>query len=60
MPAYEYICCECKNKFTKQMTIGEYDKKKSISCPQCKSKDLKRIYSSFTAVTSKKSWIEIT
>jgi putative FmdB family regulatory protein len=55
MPAYEYICGECKNRFTKQMTISEYDKKKSISCPQCKSKDLKRIYSSFTAITSKKS-----
>ncbi len=55
MPVYEYICGECKNKFTLRMTIRKYDNKESILCPKCKSKDLKRIYSSFTAVTSKKS-----
>ncbi len=55
MPVYEYICVECKNRFTLQMTISEYEKKKTISCPKCKSEDLKRIYSAFTAVTSKKS-----
>ena len=55
MPTYEYNCGECKNRFTLQMTISEYDKKKSLSCPKCKSKDLRRIYSVFNAVTSKKS-----
>ena len=55
MPIYEYLCGECKKIFSIQITISEYEKKKSLSCPECKSKDLKRIYSTFTAVTSKKS-----
>ena len=55
MPIYEYICGDCKNRFTLRMTINEYDKKIFHSCPECKSKNLRRIYSAFTAVTSKKS-----
>jgi len=55
MPGYEYICNDCKKKFTLQLTIGEYQKRKSTSCPHCNSKDLRRIYTTFTAVTSKKS-----
>jgi putative FmdB family regulatory protein len=55
MPLYEYICCECKDRFTLRMTIREYDNNESILCPKCKSKDLRRFYSAFTAVTSKKS-----
>ena len=57
MPLYEYILVKCKKSFTLLVTIGEYEKQKSFSCPHCDSKDLKRIYSTFTAVTSKKSWI---
>ena len=55
MPNYEFKCKKCDKTFSQQMTISEYEKKKSFACPHCKSKSVKRIFSSFTAVTSKKS-----
>ena len=55
MPIYEYVCNECKHLFTVEMSFRDYDKKKSDECPKCKSKNLKRIYTGFSAFTSKKS-----
>ena len=55
MPVYEYRCNKCKKVFSLQMTISEYIKKKSIKCSHCKSGSVKRIYSTFSAVTSSKS-----
>ena len=55
MPSYEYVCLKCNKRFTLDMTISEYEKQNSISCPHCNSQNVKRVYSSFTAVTSKKS-----
>ncbi|HQF41281.1 MAG TPA: zinc ribbon domain-containing protein [Ignavibacteriaceae bacterium] len=55
MPIYEFKCNKCGKPFSLQMTISEYDTTKSFVCPHCKSKSVKRVFSSFTAVTSKKS-----
>ena len=55
MPTYEFKCKKCEKTFSLQMTISEYGKKKSFACPHCKSTSVMRIFSSFTAVTSKKS-----
>ncbi len=55
MPTYEYGCKKCNKVFSVQMTISDYEKRKSFTCPHCKSKSGKRIYSRFTAVTSSKS-----
>ena len=57
MPIYEYVCNECRHLFTVEMTFSEYGKKKNHKCPKCKSENLKRIYTGFSAVTSKKSWL---
>ena len=54
MPTFEYRCNKCKKVFSLHMTISEYEKRKSFNCPHCKSKSVKRIFSSFTAVTSSK------
>jgi putative FmdB family regulatory protein len=54
MPEYEFICEKCNHSFSLIMRITEYDKKE-FSCPQCKSKKVKRKLSSFHAHTSKKS-----
>ena len=55
MPTYEFKCKKCNKAFSLQMSFIEYEKKKSFACPKCKSKTVRRIFSSFTAVTSKKS-----
>ncbi len=54
MPHYEYFCLDCKKKFAKVLTLAEYDKKK-VACPHCGSHKVEQSYSSFFAVTSKKS-----
>lgn len=55
MPTYEFKCLKCEHVFSLQMTFSEHDLKKPIICPNCKSENVIRIFSNFTAVTSKKS-----
>jgi putative FmdB family regulatory protein len=55
MPTYEYRCKKCNKVFSLKMTISEYEKRKSVKCAYCKSSSVKRIFSSFSAVTSRKS-----
>jgi putative FmdB family regulatory protein len=55
MPTYEFRCEKCNKVFSLQMTISEYEKRKSVKCVYCKSINVKRIFSKFTAVTSSKS-----
>lgn len=54
MPSYEYVCKTCNKKFTRVMTLSEYDKD-NITCPHCKSKKVEQIPVAFFAVTAKKS-----
>jgi putative FmdB family regulatory protein len=54
MPSYEYVCKECKKRFTLFLTIAEYEKKRP-ACPKCKSKKVEQVPAAFFAVTSKKS-----
>jgi len=52
---YEYECYDCKNQFSLKMSMAEHEKKKKITCPQCKGTNVKWHPSKFFAVTSKKS-----
>ncbi len=54
MPTYEYKCQGCKKKFLLIRSISEHEKT-GVSCPKCKSTNVKSILSIFTAKTSKKS-----
>lgn len=45
MPIYEYKCQKCGHKF-EELVMGE----KKIKCPYCKSADLKKLISSFSAL----------
>jgi putative FmdB family regulatory protein len=54
MPKYEFICEECSKKFTLTMRVSEYEKKK-VTCPNCKSKKVRQLISSFQTITSKKA-----
>jgi putative FmdB family regulatory protein len=55
MPVYDFKCNKCNKTFSLQISISEYSSKKTFTCPKCKSKSVKRVYSDFMAVTSKKS-----
>lgn len=45
MSTYEFECKNCGHKFSLDLTYKEYDELKK-KCPECKSKEVKRIYSS--------------
>ncbi len=54
MPVYEYKCEKCGETFSLVMGIKEKEKTE-IKCPKCQSNQIKPVYSTFFAVTSKKS-----
>lgn len=41
---YEFECEKCGHKFSLDLSFKEYEKLER-KCPQCKSKEVKRIYS---------------
>jgi putative FmdB family regulatory protein len=55
MPAYEYVCRDCKKEFTVFLSIREYESKPKIKCPNCESDNVQRHLSDFVAKTSRKS-----
>ncbi|TAM80107.1 MAG: zinc ribbon domain-containing protein [Acidobacteria bacterium] len=54
MPAYEFVCKECLNKFTLVLSIAEYEKLLP-SCPKCKGRKIEQLPAVFFAVTARKS-----
>jgi putative FmdB family regulatory protein len=54
MPTYEYLCKDCHNGFAKTLTLAAHDRDPVI-CPKCGSKNVAQEFTTFYAVTSKKS-----
>ncbi len=54
MAVYELSCLECKKKFEVVQAIRDYNPTK-VTCPDCSSKKVERLWSEVFAVTSKKS-----
>jgi len=54
MPTYEYLCENCQKEFSMILSFSEHEKG-DIFCPECKSKQVKQLISTFVAQTSKKS-----
>jgi putative FmdB family regulatory protein len=54
MPTYEFVCEQCRKRFSLVIKISDYEKKK-LSCPKCKSKKVRQQLSSFQTITAKKS-----
>lgn len=48
MPIYEYSCNKCNNHF-ELLTFGNG---KEVKCPKCKSKNIKKDFSTFAAINS--------
>jgi putative FmdB family regulatory protein len=54
MPVYEYNCQGCKRKVS--VYFKRYDDAASATCPNCGSKDMKKIFSTFKV---KKTYMDI-
>jgi putative FmdB family regulatory protein len=54
MPSYEFLCLECKNRFSLIMALAEHEKG-GAKCPKCGSKKVEQQWAAFYATTSKKS-----
>lgn len=54
MSQYAFHCADCDKEFTQQHHISDIDKTE-IKCPNCGSKNVHQLVSSFSAVTAKKS-----
>lgn len=54
MPLYEYVCRQCRKKFSEVLTIKQHDTKK-IQCPKCKSHDVEHVIEPFVAKTASKT-----
>ncbi len=53
MPIYEYVCLDCKKKFSEVRPISAY--KKAVKCPKCNSQHVERRWSTVYVETSTKS-----
>ena len=54
MAIYEYRCLNCQRTFTRMESVAEQGKT-AVTCPQCRSTRVERVYSSFYAKTVRKS-----
>jgi putative FmdB family regulatory protein len=54
MPVYEYVCLDCKKKFSEVKPVSAYDPR-AAKCPRCDGKHVERRYSQIYVETSTKS-----
>jgi putative FmdB family regulatory protein len=54
MPMYDYKCLDCGKESLVILTLKEHETGKAV-CPSCQSTNMKQLYTSFIAHTTKKS-----
>ena len=54
MPTYEFRCNACEKAFSIVMKVADLEKSR-VAYPRCGKKDVRRVFSSFFAKTSRKS-----
>lgn len=54
MPRYEFFCHNCRKLFSKILSLVDYEEG-DVLCPQCGGKEVEQCWSTFSALTSKKS-----
>ena len=54
MPVYEYVCLDCKKKFSETKPVTDHNPK-AVKCPKCNSRKVKRRWSTVNVETSRKS-----
>ena len=55
MPIFEFKCSDCKSKF-EILTKSKNDSK--VSCPECNSSKVKKLFSAFSASTGNTSYTD--
>ncbi|HEU4686371.1 MAG TPA: zinc ribbon domain-containing protein [Nitrospira sp.] len=51
---YDYKCLDCGKESLLVLTLREHESEK-VTCPSCQSANMKQLYTSFIAQTTKKS-----
>ncbi len=51
MPIYEFLCKDCKERFTKLVLPGK-EEEGEVTCPKCGGKNTQMIPSAFSSSTS--------
>jgi putative FmdB family regulatory protein len=54
MSHYEFFCHACKKTFSRVLTLVEYEESE-VLCPHCGSDDVEQAWSTFYAITTRKS-----
>lgn len=54
MPTYEYRCRECKKQFERVEALADHGHGRP-QCPQCKSRQVEQVFTSFFAKTARKA-----
>ena len=54
MPIYDFKCSRCKKRFTRIMSIADFETKK-LKCLKCGSSKVDQLMTGFLTITSKKS-----
>jgi putative FmdB family regulatory protein len=54
MPTYDYRCDACGKRFSRELSVAEYEAQKP-TCPKCGSQNVVRSFSAVFVKTSKKS-----
>jgi len=54
MPMYDYKCLDCGKESLVILTLKEHETGKAV-CPLCQSTNMKQLYTSFIAHTTRKS-----
>lgn len=55
MPAYDYVCNNCKKKFTLFLSLKDYESSRETHCPNCQSTEVERKITEFFAKTESKA-----
>jgi putative FmdB family regulatory protein len=54
MATYEYICRACTHRFSRMESLSEHGRVR-VSCPECRSAKVDRVFTPFYAKTIRKS-----
>lgn len=54
MATYEYLCRTCSNSFSRTESLNEHGRVR-VTCPECRSSKVDRVFTPFYAKTIRKS-----
>ncbi len=55
MPAYDFVCQDCGQRFEVRMSIAAYSEGAEVACEHCGSKRVARAFTSVNVLTSARS-----